>query len=71
MQQDAVILNWAGTLAPAKSELSDSEISKQYGSLMETAVSAFREDPSYIVQMAEAAASLKQKRRARSAKSVA
>lgn len=68
MQQDAVVLNWAGTLAPAKNELTDAEILSRYGPLMQGAVSAFREDPSYIVQMAEAAASLKSKRRARAVK---
>ena len=71
MQQDAVVLNWAGTLAPAKNELTDAEILDRYGSLMRGAVSAFREDPSYIVQMAEAAASLKMKRQARSVKGAA
>lgn len=66
--RESVILNWSGTLASAGAELSDTEIIDRYGSLMEGAVSAFREDPSYIVQMAEAAASLRNKREARSLK---
>lgn len=66
--RDSVVLNWSGTLAPAKVELTDVEILERYGSLMEGAVSAFRVDPSYIVQMAEVAASLKSKRQARLAK---
>ena len=66
-----MVLNWAGTLAPSKNELTDAEILDQYGSLMEGAITAFKEDPSYIVQMAEAAASLKSKRRARSVKGAA
>lgn len=49
-------------LSPADTELTDAEILDRYGSLMDDAVSAFREDPTYVVQMAEAAASLKQKR---------
>lgn len=65
MRDMAVVLNWTGTLAPAQHELSDSEINKQFGSLLGAAVSAFREDPSYIVEMAESAASLRNRRAAR------
>lgn len=65
---DTAVQNWETALAPASEELTDAEILERYGTLMEGAVTAFREDPSYVVQMAEAAASLKTKRRARSLK---
>lgn len=62
MGDAAVILHWTGTLAPADSELTDHEIHARYGLLMQQAVSAFRQDPSYIVQMGETAAALRTKR---------
>lgn len=62
MSESAVILHWTGTLAPATAELTDHEIESRYGTLMQSAVSAFREDPTYIVQMGETAAALRLKR---------
>lgn len=64
-QQAAILIN-EGMLLPATSELTDSEIQSQYGLLMREAVSAFRDDPAYVVSMAEAAASLRSRRRATS-----
>jgi hypothetical protein len=52
-------------LPAAETELTDAEILARYGPLMEDAHRAFREDPSYIVQMVEASATLRQKRLAR------
>lgn len=58
-----VLLQWSsGVITPAEGELSDEEISKRYGVLMENAVSAFQADPNYIVEMAESAAQLRYKR---------
>lgn len=65
MKESAVILNWTGTLAPAENELTDQEIVTKYGRLMRAAILAFREDPSYVVEMAESAASLRSRREAR------
>ncbi len=56
------ILDWSGVLNPAEGELSEEEIERQYGTLMQSAVSAFRDDPSYVIDMAEAAAVVKYKR---------
>lgn len=53
------------TLPAAEAELTDAEILERFGPLMEDAHSAFRQDPSYIVQMVEASANLRQKRLAR------
>lgn len=63
MGKQATILVNEGILLPATSELTDSEIQSQYGLLMREAVSAFRDDPAYIVSMAEAAASHRSRRR--------
>ena len=62
MADSAVVLHWTGILSPADSELTDHEINARYGLLMEQAVSAFRQDPSYVVQMGETAAALRSKR---------
>lgn len=62
MANTGSILHWSGVLSPASSELTDSEILTQYGSLFERAVSAFREDPTYVVEMAEASAKLQARR---------
>lgn len=63
----AAILHWSGVLTPALNELSDSEIDDRYGPLMQRAVSAFKQDPTYVVEMAEAAAGLRAKRQRRQA----
>lgn len=65
MKEPTVVLNWAGALTPAQDELTDSEIQTRFGSLMRSALSAFQQDPTYIVEMAETAASLKMRRRTR------
>lgn len=52
----------AGSVIPASGELSASEINGRYGVLMRDAVSAFKDDPSYLVEMAESAALLRYKR---------
>lgn len=57
-----VILDWSGVLPTADRELTDDEILEQFGPLMRGAVSAFREDPNYLVEMSTAAAALKKKR---------
>lgn len=62
MKNSAIILNWTGTLVPADNELAEDEINSRFGGLMQTAVSAFRQDPSYIVEMAESAAALRARR---------
>lgn len=59
------VLDWSGTFIPAHTELTDSEIVDRYGSLMQAAVSAFRTDPTYVVDMAEAAGSLLARRKSR------
>lgn len=59
------VLDWTATMVPAQSELTDSEILDKFGSLLCDAFDAFREDPSYIVEMAESAAMLKAKREQR------
>lgn len=58
----ATILNWSGDITPAEKELSETEIDARYGVLMRDAVSAFKDDPSYLVEMAESAALLRYKR---------
>jgi hypothetical protein len=58
----AAILDWSGAMLPAQDELSDGEILERYGSLLQRAVSAFRDDPLYLVAMAESAAKLKRRR---------
>lgn len=60
--ESADFVTWQGSLIPATDELTDSEILDRYGALMWCAVSAFRQDPSYIVEMAESAASLRARR---------
>ena len=68
MMGDAgIILHWSGVLTPANSELTEEEITSRYGGLIKTAISAFREDPSYIVEMAETCAKIKARRNGRSA----
>lgn len=62
MANSDIVLHWSGVLAPAETELTDSEITHRYGTLMQSAISAFRQDPSYIVDMAEAAARLQARR---------
>lgn len=59
---DAVI-DWSGVLLPAETELTDAEITERYGRLIESAVFAFRDDPGYVVSIAEAAARTKKRRR--------
>lgn len=59
------LLGWSETFVPAQTELTDSEIVTRYGNLMQAAVSAFRSDPSYVVDMAEAAGSLLARRSTR------
>lgn len=66
MREPLAIMNWSGSLLPANGELTDSEILDRYGVLMGNAVSAFKADPTYIVEMAESAASLRAKRQQRS-----
>jgi len=56
------ILHWSGVLTTSQVELTDSEIINRYGTLMQSAVSAFRDDPSYVVEMAEASAKLRARR---------
>jgi hypothetical protein len=51
-----------GVLFPATSELTDAEILERYGPLLEGAVSAFRDDPTYLIHMAESAALMRAKR---------
>lgn len=68
MREPLAILNWSGSMLPAQGELTDSEIVDRYGVLMGDAVSAFRADPTYVVEMAESAASLRAKRQQRSLK---
>ena len=58
----STVLHWSGVLIPAKQELTDSQILDRYSGLLKAAVSAFREDPSYIVEMAEASAKLQARR---------
>ena len=65
------ILDWSGVLTPANGELSELQIEEQYGTLMQSAVSAFRSDPSYVVEIAEASAVLKYKRELVSARAEA
>lgn len=63
MGQQAAILANAGELPLATAELTDHQLQDKYGLLMREAVSAFRDDPAYVVSMAEAAASLRARRR--------
>ena len=56
------VLNWSGVITPAEGELTDDEIEQRYGTLLRGAVSAFRDDPSYIIDMAESASMLRYKR---------
>lgn len=46
----------------ASEELSDVQIHNQYGSLLEGAISAFGEDPYYLIDMAEHGALIVHKR---------
>lgn len=62
METPAQITSWQNCLTPANDELTDSEILDRYGALLWSAISAFREDPSYIVEMGEAAAALRARR---------
>jgi hypothetical protein len=50
------------TFIPAQSELTDIEIRRDYGALIESAVSAFQYDPSYLIDMAEHASLIAYKR---------
>lgn len=61
-RETTVILNWAGALTPADKELTDQEITDRFGTLMKSAVSAFRSDPNYVVELAESAAATKKRR---------
>lgn len=51
-----------GTFIPSSSELSEVEIRRDFGGLIEGAMQAFQHDPSYIVDMAEHASLIAYKR---------
>jgi hypothetical protein len=68
MNGNTLLSQWSGDIAPASTELTDREILQRYGSLMQAAVSAFREDPTYIVEMAETSASIRARRSSRQKK---
>lgn len=63
MTVEAVVLNWSGVLQPASGEMSPLEIKRRFGALLQTGVSAFRDDPQYLVEMAEQAAAVRYSKR--------
>jgi hypothetical protein len=65
MNGNTALSQWSGVLVEAPSELTDREILQRYGGLMQSAVVAFRQDPSYIVEMAETSASIRARRSTR------
>jgi hypothetical protein len=64
----SAVLNWTGVLIPAAEELSDTEIKRRYGALLTSGVSAFRDDPQYLVEMAETAVQQRYNKRLKEAK---
>lgn len=59
---DQIVGRSRSTFIPAHSELTDIEIRRDYGALIEDAVSAFQYDPSYLIDMAEHASLIAYKR---------
>lgn len=50
---DTHVLNWTGVIQPAEQELSAVEIRRRFGALIQSGVRAFRDDPQYLVEVAE------------------
>jgi hypothetical protein len=65
---ESLVLNWTGVIPPADRELTAVEIKRRFGSIIQSGVRAFREDPQYLVDVAEDAVRARHQRALREAK---